>query len=136
MYDDDSQNLANDTRDTYNYDLNDKSSTVNFLQLNIDDKSAFSQQVASDLENSNDLEKPKKRKRCRPARARAPRPYVPDPKICDLCGQIYATPQILKTHIRCFHENIREFACTICSYRSSRKEGLKVYKNKLFYMLK
>lgn len=47
--------------------------------------------------------------------------------ICDICGQIYSSSFALKIHIRHSHENVRDFPCTICSFRSHRKKGLELH---------
>lgn len=76
------------------------------------------------IEIDEDTEEKPKKKRMRKKQKK--RPYKPEQKICEVCGQILASPQILHTHMKAVHHNERPFACSICDYRSHRKAGLGV----------
>lgn len=54
------------------------------------------------------------------------KPYVPCPSICDMCGQVYANPQALKSHVKFMHLNIRQHKCPLCVYQCHTSHALVV----------
>lgn len=104
-------------------DINDQQNTLPILKSDVVAAVAIDSLASNNL--LNQTKKPK-RKRKKPTKKQIRKPYVPDPRVCEICGQVYSSPRVLQFHKKCCHENRRPFPCQLCDYRGHSKRSLRV----------